>query len=110
MNPLIEWLGEGGVPVAQELAESRSKACEACPENRAPRWWEIALDPIAYCILRLLEVKNAMNLVVANEDKLHMCRVCGCCNRLKIWTPLSHIVKHDAPEKFHVNCWIRRES
>jgi len=109
VNPLLDWLGDGGKAVEHSLAESRSKVCETCPENRAPLWWEWALDPIADCIRNRLEVKNQMNMRVTNEERLNMCRVCGCCLRLKVHTPLRHIVDNTDREKFPAHCWIRSE-
>lgn len=110
MNPLLDWLGDGGKPVTLALAQSRAWVCETCPENRAPRWWELAKDPVADCIRSSLEVKNGMSMAVANEEKLSMCRVCGCCIRLKVWTPLRHIIDHTPDTgKFPEHCWIRTE-
>lgn len=109
MNPLLDWLGSGGIPVAKELAESRAIVCETCPENRAPKWWEWAKNPIADCIRERLEVKTAMQLRVSNEDGLNMCRVCGCCIRLKVWTPLERILPNVDVSEFPEYCWIRRE-
>jgi len=49
-------------------------------------------------------------MAVANEDKLNMCRVCGCCIRLKVWTPLHHIIENTPDTgKFPEHCWIRTE-
>jgi len=106
VNPLLDWLGSGGQPVVPELAQARASICETCVENRAPRWWEVVKDPVADCILELLEVKTAMNLRVENEEKVNMCRVCGCCIRLKVWVPIQHVSQNK--EKFPEHCWIRR--
>ena len=110
---LASWLGEGGVPVAQELAEARAKICEGCDRNVEPKWWErMVKDPIAFVIRCTLEIKEARNLKVPNEDKLMMCRACGCCNPLHIWSPLKHIRNHTGMEtypKFSPQCWILNE-
>lgn len=110
VNPLAEWLGSGGKTVSYEQAQSRAIVCQSCSENCAPRWWEISHDSIASCIRQILELKAGMKLKVSNEDSLHMCRACGCCIRLKVWTPLSHIVEHSDTSKLPDHCWVRRES
>lgn len=108
--PIIaDWLGEGGKPVEQNLAEMRAFICELCPENAAPGWWDRFKTAIALAIRAALEVKHSMKLELSNEDKLHMCRVCGCCLRLKCWVPLEHLADHTSPEqltKFPHSCWI----
>jgi hypothetical protein len=107
---LIEWLGEGGAPVAPVVARYRADICRVCPKNVAPNWWQKnLLDPIAGVIRAGLEIKNSLNLSVEREDELHMCRVCGCCARLKVWTPIQHILKNTDPKKlqeFDKDCWI----
>lgn len=110
---LKDWLGEGGTPVNSGLAAQRAVICRDCPENRAPLWWEkMTKEPIAAVIRSQLALKHDLNLAVEHEDDLHMCRVCGCCIRLKVWVPISHIKKHTSPEqllKFPNWCWIRDE-
>lgn len=115
---LIDWLGEGGTPVSAELANHRSFAClnadnlDRCPENRGVRWWERAKDTIATVIRHQLAIKHHMDLHVVRETELQMCRACGCCIRLKVWTPIEHIKAHTPPEtlkKFPSHCWILRE-
>ena len=111
LSTLTSWLGAGGKPVERWQAEQRAPVCEICPKNKAPRWWEKMLhEPIAAAIREQLALKHEMNLAVPNEEDLSMCQVCGCCTRLKIWTPIEHIVSHMQPEDHYPdNCWIPQE-
>lgn len=113
LQVLTEWLGQGGTPASRPLAENRAKICEMCVENRQPNWWqEMTTDPIAGWIRKALEVKQGMDLHLPNEEDLGMCRVCGCCTRLKVWTPLEHIFHHTPPgelEKYPPHCWYPQE-
>lgn len=116
---LTDWLGEGGVPVSQHQAETRSKVCisgdngKRCPLNMAPGWWEKHIkEPIADTILAELELKNRLELHVPDEEALAMCQPCGCCVRLKVWTPIKHIKAHTSPDvfaKFPPWCWQKTE-
>ena len=109
---ISDWLGAGGVPVEQHTAEYRAFTCELCSENRPGNWWDQVKNSIATWIGWTIEVKNRMKLEVPNENKLGICRACGCCNRLKIWTPIEHIKTHTSFEvsrRFPGNCWIISE-
>lgn len=107
-----DWLGDGGVPVKKELAESRALICETCPENRPGKIWEVIKHMAAMWIRREMEIKHTLDLKLSNEDNVGMCRACGCCNRLKVWTPLRHINEHTSKEvfdRFPKHCWIIKE-
>ena len=107
---LIDWLGSGGKPVSQALADERGAVCEICVENKEGKWWETAKDAIAEAIKRTLAFKNEHGYKVSMEENLNICRICGCCTRLKIWVPKETIdqrIKDVSP--FPENCWIRRE-
>lgn len=109
---LKDWLGEGGLPVHAGLSASRAAVCEICPKNQHPRWWEKAAEEAAETIRIYLEVKHSLNLSVPREEDLHMCVVCKCCTRLKVHTPLNHILAHTAPETLAAlpdHCWIKTE-
>lgn len=115
---LKDWLGDGGIPVALEVAERRANVCTAgnngqpCPMNVEPRWWEKSKLGVAEVIRNHLEVKNEMNLRVSSEDSLHMCRACGCALPLKVHVPIEHIKEHSNPEanqRFVPYCWITKE-
>ena len=115
---LKDWLGDGGQPVPSLRAESRAEACvhgnngKACPMNTAPNWWDRFKNAIALTIRAELELKNHLNLRVEPEDDLHMCGVCGCCLKLKVWTPIEHVKTHTSLNKISKApgfCWMRRE-
>lgn len=112
VNPLIDWLGSGGVPVPRELAEHRASICLDCPQHVAPKWWEKAKGSIADAIKSQLATKHSFGLELPHEDVMRMCKICGCCTALKCWTPISHIKSYTPiPEitKYPAHCWIRKE-
>lgn len=110
---LKDWLGEGGHPVEQSLAEKRALKCLACPEHHAGQWWETAKDAIATTIKELLQIKHNLSLRLRDEDRLGMCKICGCCTRLKPWVPIKHIASHtpdDVRERYPTDtCWVANE-
>tara|TARA_R110000868_G_scaffold116263_1_gene309744 strand:- start:2265 stop:2612 length:348 start_codon:yes stop_codon:yes gene_type:complete len=112
MNPLLSWLGDGGVPVDQKLAEERAAVCEACPLNGHPHWWDNAVGSVADTIREILQLKAHRRISVPHEDKLFMCSACGCCVRLKVHAPLEHIrqgLRFADTEKLDPRCWILKE-
>ncbi len=118
---LRDWIGNDGIPIEQEKAESRAAICLHCPANSPARWWEKAANMIADAIRKQLEVKNKMGLRLSTEDKVGMCRACGCCIRLKVWVPIEHIRAHvtsrdregfqnaSANHPRGLRCWIENE-
>jgi len=115
---LRDWLGDGGRAVPPEKSESRAKICMSgengglCSENRAPQWWETATNEVALVIRKELEFKNKLSMRVSCEDKLAMCRVCGCALPLKVHVPIEHVKTHlkaDDLKRFPQWCWIRSE-
>lgn len=115
---LSDWLGENGTPVDPMVAAFRAQRCligndgKPCPKNVEPNWWDRVKHKIADWIRAELELKHRMGLRVAEESSLHMCKVCGCCLSLKIWTPIKHIRDHTPAERvseFPEYCWIKRE-
>jgi hypothetical protein len=110
---LTDWLGEGGTPIDSVSANARADVClNDCPKHRKFKWWELFKEPIALTIRLWLAKKSEMNLELEKEDKLFMCGVCGCCLRLKPWTPISHLSDHTDDEtlnKYPGNCWLPKE-
>lgn len=118
MNPLINWLGQGGTPVPQEQAEARSQACmtgndgKACSHNVAPLWWEGSKNGIAAVIREMLQIKHKTSLTVPNEEALSMCDLCGCALPLKIWTPIQHVrtvLSKESISNLPGYCWMKTE-
>lgn len=114
---LADWLGTGE-PVHQMVAEFRSARCVAgdegkpCPMNIAPNWWDTVKSSIAEWIRHELELKNKLELRVAQEENLHMCKACGCCLRLKVWVPATHLHDHIPKKQLQQTpsyCWMRKE-
>jgi len=118
---LRDWLGDTGEPVHSMVAEIRARPCvegndgKPCPMNKAPRWWNLPQNVknlAARWIRKELELKGHMRLAVPQEKRLHMCKACGCCLRLKVWVPRLLIREHTTPKVIDQTpsyCWLRRE-
>lgn len=119
---LADWLGAGAQPVHRQLAEVRAFACSSgdtgnpdgsrCRFNVAPRWWETVKGQIADTIRSEMEIKFHLQLKVSREEGINMCKLCGCCLRLKVWAPIEHIAAHTSPElrdKLPKWCWMKKE-
>ena len=119
-NALKDWLGDGGIPVAQELANERSHACACrnselgkCPMNNTdPSLLDQATHVLATAIKQQRETKLRMSLKTPDEEKLGTCVACGCDLGLKVWVPLHHILDNTSEEtmqRFDPECWILKE-
>jgi hypothetical protein len=112
---LLDWLGEGMKAVPMSDAVTRARICLNCTQNTAPNWWQKNLsNPIAKVISSQLEYQKGTTSRLPKEFEydLNMCRICGCCVRLKVWTPIQHIADHTTPEqleKYPAFCWIKKE-
>jgi hypothetical protein len=109
---LADWLGEGGVPVAKELAESRAAICAVCPKNGKGDWTARFTGPVAAVIRKQLAIKNDMSLTTAHDNELGVCDACGCQLSLKVWAPIKHIAAHLTDEvkaKLDPGCWVTSE-
>jgi hypothetical protein len=114
---LADWLG-GEPPVIPGAALFRAESCvqgnegKPCPLNVEPNWWERNLkDPIARWITREIEEKHRLKLATPYDAQLHMCGACGCCMKLKVWTPPKVLRKHVTEkqvEKTPAFCWMRK--
>lgn len=119
VKPILkDWLGDGGEPVSSSVAEKRSMACVMgnggthCPKNVEPNWWERVKNKIALAIREQLAVKHQLGLFVSKENEIHMCRICGCCLKLKVWTPIEYVKKHLTDEEIKDLphwCWMKTE-
>ncbi len=111
MEILYDWIGSGGVPVSQQLAQQRGNTCLTCEFNDNG----IKLtETIADAIKEQVACKNHISLRVNGEHGLKTCRACECVLRLKIWCPISTInhsfTKEELVEKFPDWCWQRKEN
>jgi hypothetical protein len=113
---LNDWLGEGGKPVSQELAESRAKVCVNCPYNTKVKLWEKLKSAAADVVRSHIEIKTGMDIHADGEDELGMCRICSCVLFLKVHVPLKHITDNTDDEtlkRFQTlkpDCWIYTEA
>ncbi len=110
---LKDWLGEGGEPVERGLANSRADICDRCPHNKYPNFWEKLKESVVGVIRGQLEIKNDAKITTDAEPRLHLCEHCGCCLKLKVHVPLTHIMAHTDKETFYLFpswCWIRLET
>lgn len=104
---LRDWVGEGGIVVSPELAQSRANICLKCPENVKSGKLATA---IANGIKEHIEFKNQLELRVQGEKQLHTCQVCSCVLKLKVHVPIDYIRKHPtAVGKFPDHCWQLNE-
>lgn len=118
MTVLTDWLGKGGTPVERERASERASVCAQCPKNQVGDLAKWFLIPAANAIRRALEARKDLKLETALDEKLGVCDVCLCSNRLKIWTPIEHVKEKTPPEvlaelKTVINpaggCWVCKE-
>lgn len=109
---LTEWLGEGGEPVRGELANNRAAKCAVCPKNQPGDWTAFFTEPAADLIRHKLELRHNLNLSTPYDDKLIVCEACTCPLKLKVHTPLKHILAHtpdDVRAELDAGCWILSE-
>jgi len=115
---ITAWFGAGGRPVSQDTANTRALAClhgdkvMVCSFLGHPYWWESTKGAIASAIKEQLEAKGNLKLETALDQNPSMCRKCGCCLPLKVWTPIEHIKSQTTEEQvqgFPAFCWQRIE-
>ncbi len=101
-----QWLGDGGQPVPQEVAQLRANTCLLCTRHTRPVE-ELLTKPIASIVKRQIEMKSEMHLHVDGEAELHTCGICHCYMPLKVWVPLP-IARDNTPDwpAYPVNCWL----
>lgn len=104
------WLGDGGHPVPKEQAQSRANICMRCPKNVRKPFWEFLAVPAIAAVQRQLNLKDDMALKVEGENSLHTCDGCECILKLKVWTPIKHIIDTTDIDALHADCWIRSEA
>ncbi len=107
---LIDWLGAGGVPVAQDLSQRRAGVCSTCPKNDPKGDWKSFFTaPVAEKIRVQIEMKNDLRLKTAHDEKLGICMGCDCPLTLKVHTPLDHILAHTSDgvrARLDPRCWV----
>lgn len=106
---LLDWIGNGGKAVEQSLADSRAAICADCPKNDGGDFIAYFTKPIADKIRTQLEIRGDLQLRTPYDDKLTVCSGCDCPLKLKVWTPMEHILAHtpkDTKTKLDPRCWI----
>lgn len=110
---LHEWLGEGGKPVATQLANARAAVCMACPFNSKEVYMGLLKLAAATKVKQHLELKREENLTTEFDDGLHLCTECSCVLKLKVFVPFEHIRAYTSDKQLNElpsNCWQRREA
>lgn len=109
---LLDWLGSGGKAVEKELAEKRAAVCAGCDRNKEKTLTSIFTIPASQFIQRQLAIKNDMKLETSQDLKLGVCETCTCPLKLKVWTPMEHVLKHTSEKvmaEFPEWCWVRNQ-
>lgn len=110
---VIDWLGAGGIPVAQELAEKRAATCVACTYNQPGDWYVTAP---AELLKKSVETwksvtgKTDVKFETVQGDKLKSCQVCRCLMALKVFVGLDHILSKTKPDvmaELPEWCWVK---
>lgn len=110
---LLDWLGEGAKPVAQELANKRAEICSTCPQNVKTDLTSFFTVPAANMIRQQIEIRGEMKLSTPFDAKLGICQACACPLTLKPHVQLSYILKKLSPEvraKLDPRCWMNLET
>lgn len=109
---LVEWLGDGAVPVPVEVSQARADVCVECPHNREGHsFFQWTADKVR-AVAEQLGAKDRLKLRVRGEEGLHACAICACPLPLKVHVPLATILNHtDAAtlSGFPSWCWLTTE-
>lgn len=108
---LVSWLGDGGKPVSNELAEKRAAICVQCPNNDKGDWLRYFTLPATEILRKQLNFRNEMGAKTSADDQLQVCSVCKCPLKLKVFVPMENIFKQTSPDiqaALPSFCWIKR--
>lgn len=110
---VLDWLGAGGNPVPQELAEQRAAICVECEKNVQGAWFtEAPAELLRNSVIAWQSIKGSnFAFETSHGDNLKSCDVCKCLNRLKVFVDLKHITAKtpaDVMAEFPPNCWIKK--
>lgn len=109
---LAEWIGEGNVPVDGQLSTARAKVCSVCPLNKPGDLSNFFERATSELIRRYIETAQDSKLTTPYDQKLGVCDACLCPMRLKVHTPLKHIMSNMAAgtiDELDDKCWIVEE-
>lgn len=111
---LIEFMASGQAPVSPELAEHRAIVCTQCPKNEKGGYEAWFTKPASELIRRQLTEAQQRKLTTPRDEQLNICTACLCPLRLKVWIPITWIVKNFNPQQMEAlkqgrDCWILNE-
>lgn len=106
---IMDWLGDGGVPVQVKLAQQRADVCLACDHNKRSLPMAVLIRATSESAKALIAIKNQEQLRVNGEKRLGQCEQCECWMSLKIWTPIEHLAQYAGDEPMPPHCWQRIE-
>lgn len=111
---VVDWLGAGGNPVSQELAEKRAAICVACPKNEPGSWYTESPAELIRESVKAWQALKGSNFAfeTSQGDKLKSCNVCKCLMRLKVFVPMKHIIEKTPPDimkEFPSWCWLAKK-
>ncbi len=112
VRSINDWLEAGTPAVPTEQSEKRAATCVACPLNGKGGLEEWFTKPAAAAIKLQFDKLSERKLSTTLDEKLNVCVSCLCPMRLKVHTPLAHIVAHMGEETRRAldpGCWITAE-
>lgn len=114
VKTLNAWLDSNDPPVEATKSAARAATCAACPKNGAGDFSKWFTAPASEAIRRQMERLAERKLTTPSDAKINICEVCLCPLKLKVHTPLNHIVTHLKREvelelRQVPGCWIIAE-
>lgn len=112
VKSLAEWLGSGGKPVSNTVAETRAWVCVNCPKNQTRDLTTWFTRPASELIRRWIAMRKDLSLTTSHDESLGVCVACACPLKLKVHTPISHILSQIPAESkadLVPECWILAE-
>lgn len=110
---IVQWLGDGLMPVSVAIAIDRASVCVKCPKNQEGNLWQRLTSKAAKQLTTLVNIKNDLKLKTPHDDKLKVCVACDCWLPLKVHTPIEHIeanTSEDVWQSLDKGCWLFTET
>ena len=114
LRTISEWLDNKGESVAREQANARAAICAGCSKNGMGEFGKWFIAPAAAAVKRMVEKAAERKLTTDYDEKLGICEVCTCSNRVKVHCPIEFIKGHtkdDTLDKLRQvpGCWVVAE-
>ena len=96
----INWKLSGNKPCPMDESIERAKICSTCPYNvdepKCSKCSKIkkAIAEITYDFKR--------NRITPYDDKIKICKICGCINKIQIHVPLESLI---SDYQYPKHCW-----